>query len=92
MRENRRDLPFVGFGTERLKVSLSFSLRTIAAAICIAVGSVLFDDCGMLNPSTNALSPALVFGPGQYRFVDFVKVGVPFALLAMLDHARFKSV
>ena len=26
----------------------------------------------------------LVLGPGQYRFGDFVKVGVPFALLVML--------
>ncbi|MGV2837392.1 hypothetical protein, partial [Pseudomonas shirazensis] len=26
----------------------------------------------------------LVLGPGQYRFADFVKVGVPFTLLVML--------
>jgi di/tricarboxylate transporter len=26
----------------------------------------------------------LVLGPGQYRFADFVKIGVPFTLLVML--------
>ncbi|MDT4861449.1 Sodium:sulfate symporter transmembrane region [compost metagenome] len=26
----------------------------------------------------------LVLGPGQYRFGDFVKVGVPFTLLVMI--------
>jgi len=26
----------------------------------------------------------LVLGPGQYRFADFVRVGVPFTLLVML--------
>ncbi|MNR36792.1 hypothetical protein D3C85_1547610 [compost metagenome] len=26
----------------------------------------------------------LVLGPGQYRFADFVKVGVPFTLLVMV--------
>jgi di/tricarboxylate transporter len=26
----------------------------------------------------------LVVGPGNYRFGDFVKVGVPFAVLALL--------
>jgi len=26
----------------------------------------------------------LVLGPGQYRFADFVKVGVPFTVLVML--------
>ncbi|MNV87939.1 Sodium:sulfate symporter transmembrane region [compost metagenome] len=26
----------------------------------------------------------LVLGPGQYRFADFVKIGVPFTVLVML--------
>ncbi|MNE85539.1 hypothetical protein D3C80_1825530 [compost metagenome] len=26
----------------------------------------------------------LVLGPGQYRFADFVKVGVPFTVLVMV--------
>ena len=26
----------------------------------------------------------LVVGPGNYRFVDFVRVGVPFALVALV--------
>ncbi|MNF82631.1 Sodium:sulfate symporter transmembrane region [compost metagenome] len=26
----------------------------------------------------------LVLGPGQYRFADFVKIGVPFTLLVMV--------
>ena len=26
----------------------------------------------------------LVLGPGQYRFADFVKVGVPFTVLVMI--------
>ena len=35
---------------------------------------------------SNESSPVntLVLGPGQYRFADFVKIGVPFTVLVML--------
>lgn len=38
---------------------------------------------GLLTPISSPVN-TLVLGPGQYRFADFVRLGVPFTLLVML--------
>jgi di/tricarboxylate transporter len=48
-------------------------------AMIVALGA----STAFMTPISSPVN-TLVLGPGQYRFVDFVKVGVPFALLAML--------
>ena len=37
-----------------------------------------------MTPSSSPVT-TLVLGPGQYRFGDFLKVGVPFTLLVTLN-------
>lgn len=53
---------------------LGYNPRTFAVAITIAAS----------NSFITPLEPAslLVFGPGRYKFMDFVKVGMPLTLLA----------
>ncbi|GGJ35041.1 SLC13 family permease [Deinococcus roseus] len=55
---------------------LGYNPRTFAIAITIAAS----------NSFITPLEPAslLVFGPGRYKFMDFVKVGLPLTLLAFV--------
>lgn len=39
--------------------------------------------CAFMTPVSSPVN-TLVVGPGNYRFVDFVKIGVPFSALALL--------
>lgn len=55
---------------------LGYNPRTFAVAITVAAS----------NSFITPLEPAslLVFGPGRYKFIDFVKVGMPLTLLAFV--------
>ncbi len=47
-----------------------------------AIGTCLAASCAFLTPLEP--SAALVFGPGRYRFADFLRVGTPLTVLAVL--------
>jgi di/tricarboxylate transporter len=49
--------------------------RTFAIGICLAAS------CSLLTPLEP--SAALVYGPGRYRFLDFVRVGGPITVLML---------
>ncbi|MGV8783477.1 SLC13 family permease, partial [Pseudomonas aeruginosa] len=48
------------------------------APICLAVAA----SAAFMTPISSPVN-TLVLGPGQYRFGDFVRIGVPFTLLVM---------
>ncbi|MBN1140022.1 MAG: SLC13 family permease [Anaerolineae bacterium] len=58
-----------------LQTATQLGLNERAMAIMIAVGA----SCSFITP----LEPAclIVFGPGRYKFTDFVRVGLPLTLL-----------
>ncbi|MBN1483250.1 MAG: anion permease [Chloroflexia bacterium] len=61
-----------------IQAALQAGLNPRAFAIMIAVGA----SCSFITP----LEPSclIVYGPGRYRFVDFVKVGSPLTVLIYL--------
>jgi di/tricarboxylate transporter len=77
-----------------------FISNTATAVLMAPVAMAIAKDLGMspypfamiiaLAASTAFMTPisspvnTLVFGPGQYRFADFVKVGVPFSILVAI--------
>jgi di/tricarboxylate transporter len=64
-------------------IALSFAHHLHASPYPFAMIVALGASTAFMTPISSPVN-TLVLGPGQYRFVDFVKVGVPFALLAML--------
>lgn len=56
-------------------VDLGLQPRTFALGTCLAAS------CSFLTPLEP--SAALVFGPGRYRFADFLRVGTPLTLLLL---------
>ncbi|MGA9519945.1 MAG: SLC13 family permease [Myxococcaceae bacterium] len=50
--------------------------RTFAIGVCLAAS------CSFLTPLEP--SAALVYGPGRYRFTDFLRVGAPLSLLMLV--------
>ncbi len=50
--------------------------RTFAIGVCFAAS------CSFLTPLEP--SAALVYGPGRYRFTDFLRVGAPLSLLMLV--------
>lgn len=55
---------------------LGFEPRTFAMGICLAAS------CAFMTPLEP--SAALVYGPGRYRFRDFLRVGTPLTLLMLV--------
>ena len=58
-----------------MQTALQLGLNPRAFAVMIAVGA----SCSFLTP----LEPAclIIYGPGNYRFIDFLKVGMPLTVL-----------
>lgn len=57
-------------------VAMDLDPRTFAIGTCLAAS------CSFLTPLEP--SAALVYGPGRYRFSDFVRVGLPLTLLMLV--------
>ena len=64
-------------------IALSFARHLNASPYPFAMIVAFGASTAFMTPISSPVN-TLVLGPGQYRFVDFVKVGVPFALLVML--------
>lgn len=62
-----------------LKVAGDLGVSPYPFAMVVAVAA----SAAFMTPVSSSVN-TLVLGPGQYRFVDFVKVGVPFSVLVML--------
>ena len=57
--------------------ALQASPLPFAMTVCLAASAAF------MTPISSPVN-TLVLGPGQYRFADFVRLGVPFTLLVML--------
>lgn len=64
-------------------IALRAAQHLKASPYPFAVIVALAASTAFMTPISSPVN-TLVLGPGQYRFADFVKVGVPFALLVML--------
>lgn len=62
-----------------LSLARQLDVSPYAFAMTIAIAS----SAAFITPMSSPVN-TLVVGPGQYRFRDFVKVGVPFALLVLV--------
>jgi di/tricarboxylate transporter len=66
-----------------IPVALSVAHRLNASPYPFALIVALASSAAFMTPISSPVN-MLVLGPGQYRFADFVKLGVPFTLLVML--------
>jgi di/tricarboxylate transporter len=64
-------------------IALSVAHHLNASPYPFAMIVALAASTAFMTPISSPVN-TLVLGPGQYQFADFVKVGVPFALLVML--------
>ncbi len=64
-------------------IALSLAHHLKASPYPFAMIVALAASAAFMTPISSPVN-MLVLGPGQYRFTDFVKIGVPFALLVML--------
>jgi di/tricarboxylate transporter len=64
-------------------IALSVAYHLKASPYPFAMIVALAASAAFMTPISSPVT-TLVLGPGQYRFADFVKVGVPFTLLVML--------
>lgn len=62
-----------------LQVALLAGLSPAPFLVAVAIGA----SCSFLSPVSSPVS-AMVLGPGQYRFADFVRVGGPLQVLVAL--------
>ncbi|QIF05590.1 SLC13 family permease [Roseimicrobium sp. ORNL1] len=62
-----------------LSMASHLGLSPYPFAMTVAIAA----SCSFMTPVSSPVN-TLVLGPGQYRFGDFVKVGVPFTLLVLL--------
>lgn len=62
-----------------LTVASVMNVSPYPFALTVAIAA----SCAFMTPVSSPVN-TLVVGPGNYRFGDFVKVGVPFAVLALL--------
>ncbi len=66
-----------------IPVALSVAHHLNASPYPFALIVALASSAAFMTPISSPVN-MLVLGPGQYRFADFVKMGVPFTLLVML--------
>ena len=66
-----------------IPVALSVAHRLNTSPYPFALIVALASSAAFMTPISSPVN-MLVLGPGQYRFADFVKLGVPFTLLVML--------
>ena len=64
-------------------IALSLAHHLKASPYPFAMIVALAASTAFMTPISSPVN-MLVLGPGQYQFIDFVKIGVPFALLVML--------
>ena len=64
-------------------VAISTAEQLGASPYPFAMIVALAASAAFMTPVSSPVN-TLVLGPGQYRFADFVKVGVPFTLLVMV--------
>ncbi|WP_312920360.1 SLC13 family permease [Stutzerimonas nitrititolerans] len=64
-------------------VAISTATQLDASPYPFAMIVALAASAAFMTPISSPVN-TLVLGPGQYRFADFVRVGVPFTLLVML--------
>ena len=64
-------------------IALSVAYHLKASPYPFAMIVALAASAAFMTPISSPVT-TLVLGPGQYRFGDFLKVGVPFTLLVML--------
>jgi di/tricarboxylate transporter len=64
-------------------VALAIAKDMGASPYPFAMIVALAASAAFMTPVSSPVN-TLVLGPGQYRFADFVKVGVPFTILVMI--------
>ncbi|MNH15461.1 Sodium:sulfate symporter transmembrane region [compost metagenome] len=64
-------------------VAISTAEQLGASPYPFAMIVALAASAAFMTPVSSPVN-TLVLGPGQYRFADFVKIGVPFTLLVMV--------
>lgn len=64
-------------------VALSVARHLDASPLPFALTVALAASAAFMTPVSSPVN-TLVLGPGRYRFMDFVKVGVPFTVLVMI--------
>lgn len=64
-------------------VALSVASHVQASPLPFAMTVAIACSAAFMTPVSSPVN-TLVLGPGNYRFMDFVKVGVPFTLLVLL--------
>lgn len=64
-------------------VAIAVAYELQASALPFAMIVALAASCAFMAPVASATN-AMVMGPGNYRFSDFVRIGVPFTILAMI--------
>jgi di/tricarboxylate transporter len=64
-----------------LPVAIHLALDLGLAPRTFAIGTCLAASCSFMTPLEP--SAALVYGPGRYRFTDFLRVGTPLTLLML---------
>jgi di/tricarboxylate transporter len=62
-----------------MNVAANVGISPLSLVMAVAVGA----NTSFISPVTHPAN-VLVMGPGGYRFVDYVKVGVPLALVTFL--------
>lgn len=64
-------------------VAIAVAYELNVSAVPFAMIVALAASCAFMAPIASATN-AMVMGPGNYRYRDFVRVGVPFTLIAMI--------
>ena len=64
-------------------VAIATAQALDASPLPFAITVALAASAAFMTPISSPVN-TLVLGPGQYRFGDFVRVGVPFTILVML--------
>ncbi|MDI9843241.1 anion permease, partial [Pseudomonas aeruginosa] len=59
-----------------------FISNTATAVLMAPIWLAVAASAAFMTPISSPVN-TLVLGPGQYRFGDFVRIGVPFTLLVM---------
>ncbi|MCH8527457.1 MAG: anion permease [Kiritimatiellae bacterium] len=62
-----------------LSVAQIMGLSPYPFAMAVGLGA----SCAFMTPVSSPVN-TLVMGPGNYRFIDFVRLGVPFAILVLI--------